>query len=161
MLQLLVVAVADCPGVESVTFTVNENGPAVVGVPVIAPVLAFRVRPAGRLPEAIANVSGAVPPVTTIDELYGLPTVPVVAPAHCADIVGGAIVMLQLLVVVVACTPGVESVTVTWNENGPAVVGVPVIAPVVAFSVRPGGRDPELTVNVYGAEPPVTVIDEL
>ena len=77
-----------------------------------------------------------------------MPTVPVMAVAHCAVIVGGAIVMLQLLVVVVAWTPRVESVTVTWKENGPAVVGVPVIAPVDEFSVRPAGKFPVMIEKV-------------
>ena len=84
------------------TLTLKEKGPAVVGVPVIAPVVVSSVRPAGRAPEAIANVYGAVPPVTVIAELYGTPTVPVMAAAHSALMVGGAMVMLQLLVVAVA-----------------------------------------------------------
>jgi hypothetical protein len=37
--------------------------PKPVGVPVIAPVLAFKFKPAGRLPEAIDQVYGWVPPV--------------------------------------------------------------------------------------------------
>jgi hypothetical protein len=76
-------------------------------------------------------------------------------------IVGGATVMPQLLVVAVAWTPGVESVTLTVKENGPAVVGVPVMAPVAVFSVSPPGNDPEAIAKVYGAVPPVTVIAEL
>ncbi len=67
---------------------------------------------------------------------------PVVAEAHWAVIVGGAMVMPQLSVIVVAATPRVESVTLTVKEKGPAVVGVPVMAPVVGFKVRPGGRAP-------------------
>jgi len=35
--------------------------PAVVGVPVIAPVDVFKLRPAGRLPVARAHVIGVVP----------------------------------------------------------------------------------------------------
>ena len=35
----------------SVTMTVKLEVPAVVGVPVMAPVLAFRLRLAGRVPE--------------------------------------------------------------------------------------------------------------
>jgi hypothetical protein len=54
--QLDVVADADPPGVESVTFTVKENGPAVVGVPLMTPVVLFRVRPFGREPVASVNV---------------------------------------------------------------------------------------------------------
>ena len=38
------------------TLTVKEKGPAVSGVPVMAPVVVLSVRPAGREPEAIANV---------------------------------------------------------------------------------------------------------
>src|SRR5258705_266777 len=151
MPQLEVIATAWTPPVESVTLTVKENAAATVGVPVIAPVLAFRLRPVGSAPELRANVYGAVPPLTMMLELYGSPTWPVVAGAQSAVIVGGLIVMLQLLVVVVACWPGVESVTVTVNENGPAVVGVPVMAPVLGFSVRPPGREPLLIANAYGA----------
>ena len=39
-----------------------------------------------------------------------------------------------------------------------AVVGVPPIAPVPAFSVSPGGNIPPLTVQLlYGTEPPAAV----
>ena len=38
-----------------------------------------------------------------------------------------------------------------------AAVGIPVMAPVVAFSVRPAGSLPELSENVYGDWPPVAV----
>ncbi len=54
----------------------------------------------------------------------------------------------QLAVVAVACTPGVESVTWTVNENGPAVVGVPLITPVAESSVSPFGSEPDANVNV-------------
>ena len=62
--QLGVIAVSAVPPVESVTFTVKENGPAEVGTPLITPVPAFNVRPGGRLPEATAKVYGDVPPLT-------------------------------------------------------------------------------------------------
>jgi len=52
MVQLAVAAVP----VESTTFAVKLYVPAVVGVPVMAPVLAFKAKPAGRLPLAIENV---------------------------------------------------------------------------------------------------------
>jgi hypothetical protein len=44
-----------------VAMTVKFDVPAVVGVPVIAPVFTFKLRPAGRLPLAIAHVIGVVP----------------------------------------------------------------------------------------------------
>ena len=54
-MQLAVVVPAALP-VESTTFAVKLKVPGVVGVPVIAPVLALKVRPAGRLPLLIENV---------------------------------------------------------------------------------------------------------
>jgi hypothetical protein len=41
-----------------------------------------------------------------------------------------------------------ESTTWAVKLNEPAVVGVPVIAPVVEFSVNPGGNDPLVIENV-------------
>lgn len=49
--------------------------------------------------------------------------------------------MLQLLVVVPAAVPR-ESTTWAVKLNVPAEVGVPAIAPVVEFSVRPAGNEP-------------------
>ena len=56
---------------------------AAVGVPLIMPVLAFKVRPAGKVPAVIVQVPyGAGPPVAVSVWLYALPTVP------CARLVG-------------------------------------------------------------------------
>ena len=44
-----------------VALTVKLNVPAVVGVPVIAPLIPFKLKPAGRLPLAILHVIGVVP----------------------------------------------------------------------------------------------------
>ena len=52
------------------------------------------------------------------------------------------------------CTGELESVTLTVNEAVPAMVGVPVICP-EPFSVKPCGRKPALTDQVYGAVPPL------
>ena len=53
MTVMLKFAEALCTGeLESVTLTVNEEAPAVAGVPLICPELPS-VRPAGRLPELI------------------------------------------------------------------------------------------------------------
>jgi hypothetical protein len=48
--------------VESVTFTVKVEEPAVVGVPEIVPVVES-VKPAGKDPELMLQEYGAVPPV--------------------------------------------------------------------------------------------------
>jgi hypothetical protein len=50
----------------SVTFAVKLDVPVAVGVPVIAPVAAVRLKPPGRLPADIDQVMGAVPPEDVI-----------------------------------------------------------------------------------------------
>ena len=47
----------------SFTSTVNENVPAVVGVPEITPVEATNVSPAGNVPTVTLQLYGAVPAV--------------------------------------------------------------------------------------------------
>ena len=101
-----------------------EKVPAAVGVPVTAPVAVFSVRPAGSVP-TIENVYGVVPPVTvSAPPLNGAPTSPVVPVDKQVNCGPGIIVYGQ---VEVAVTP---FASVTWMENEPAAVGVPVTAPV-------------------------------
>lgn len=78
MVQVLVLVCAT-PDVESVTSAVKLNVPGVVGVPVMAPVEGFNVRPAGSAPVTMEKVYGGVPPVAAREELYGVLTVPVLA----------------------------------------------------------------------------------
>lgn len=75
---------------ELVAVIVKLKVPAVVGVPVIAPVDVLSVRPAGSAPTIKLNVIGAVP-VAEMDCEYGMPTVP-----------AGS----GLAVVIVGCVPG-------------------------------------------------------
>jgi hypothetical protein len=57
-----------CVGLEeSETVAVKLKVPLAVGVPEIRPVLAARLRPAGRLPALIDQVYGVVPPVARRD----------------------------------------------------------------------------------------------
>ena len=56
--------------------TVKALDPATVGVPVMAPVVAFRVSPVGRAPEVIVNVGAGVPVAVTVKS-YAVPTVAV------------------------------------------------------------------------------------
>ena len=65
----------------------------------------------------------------------------------------GRIVSPQLLV---AEAP-VESTTLDVKLKEAPAVGVPVIAPVDAFSVKPGGKLPALIEYVNGPTPPVAV----
>jgi hypothetical protein len=57
---MLRLAVAELPPL-SITCTRKPHVPAVVGVPEITPVLAFSDNPAGKLPEYMLHVYGAVP----------------------------------------------------------------------------------------------------
>ena len=69
-------------------------------------------------------------------------------------------VMVQLVVVVPAAVPR-ESTTWAVKVNGPDAVGVPVMAPVELFRVKPVGREPLMMEKVYGGTPPEAVSAEL
>jgi hypothetical protein len=49
---------------ESVTRAVKFEVPAVVGVPVMAPVLAFKLSPAGKAPAVMLQVNPETPPLS-------------------------------------------------------------------------------------------------
>ena len=77
------VPVAETP-LASVTLMVNV--PPAVGVPVIAPVEGFRVKPLGSVPVATENVYGATPPVTVIAGLLNTtPTSPTPIAEHVTE----------------------------------------------------------------------------
>jgi hypothetical protein len=88
---------------ESATFTVKFAVPVAVGVPVIAPVLRFSVRPLGSAPLLIEYVNVPAPPVTEIFWLYAEPTV--VADNVVVVIEGGGVIeMLTVAVFVESAT---------------------------------------------------------
>ena len=65
-IEMLSACVEVCCGVpESAAFTVKPNGlpVAVVGVPLITPVLAFRPKPGGNEPAVMLQVIGTIPPL--------------------------------------------------------------------------------------------------
>jgi len=66
----------------SVTCTVNDTVPAVIGVPEITPVEAARVSPAGRVPALTVQLYGVVPPVACSVVEYAVPVV-----AFASDVV--------------------------------------------------------------------------
>ena len=113
----------------------------VVGVPVIAPVLPFRLSPGGRAPTAILQVYGNVPPVAVRVAEYGSPRIPT----------GSEVVVIEtVIIVIVNCALAVSiaaSVTCTVKDETPAVVGVPVIAP-AELRLNPAGSDPLITAQV-------------
>ena len=74
---------------ESVTTAMKVYGPAVSGVPVIAPVWASRVRGVGREPGEMENVESCAPPLASIALEYGVPTVAVFAGQAIVSAAGG------------------------------------------------------------------------
>ena len=135
----------------SFTCTVNEEVPAVVGVPLICPV-ELSVSPAGKAPPLIDQLYGVVPPLACSVVEYPVPTVPpgcdvVVTVGGCA---AAATAMLNAFVPVLFAA----SVTCTVNDAVPAVVGVPLICPVEP-SVNPAGKEPPLIDQLYGVVPPL------
>ena len=62
--------------------------------------------------------------------------------------------MVMLRVAVALCAGELLSVTFTVNEDVPAVVGVPLICPEL-LSVKPVGKEPELSDQLYGVVPPL------
>ncbi len=139
------VSVNDCVAVvgvvaESLADTVMLNDPATEGVPLITPVLAFKVSPVGSDPLAIDQTYGVMPPVARNVALYALPAVALGSDVVVMTRGTGATVSVNARLAVAGVAA--ESVTETVKVNEPATVGVPVITPVLAFSVKPAGNVP-------------------
>lgn len=136
----------------SVAFAVKLEVPAVVGVPVMAPVDELRLKPAGRLPDSSDHASAPVPPVAIIVWLYAVPTVP---PGRLDVVIEGVafITMLSALVPVALTV----SVAIAVKLEVPETVGVPVMAPVEELSDSPVGSVPLEIDHVGAPVPPVAV----
>src|SRR5580704_1771669 len=111
----------------------------------MAPVAVFSEKPVGKAPAEILQVKGPWPPVNTIVWLEFAPTMPLGKVVVVMDGAGG-----RLTAMLSGCEPDcaglLESVTLMVKLDvlfGP--VGAPVIAPVLLFRLRPGGRVPTLT----------------
>jgi hypothetical protein len=135
--------------VTSVTVIDAVNVPVTVGVPVIAPVDALIFRPVGR--PLADQLYGVVPPVAATVVEYGVFWMPL---GNVAVVIfSGATIVSEKLTVAVRCVGSVESVAVIATVFTATTVGVPVIAPVDAFMLKPAGRPG--AVNVIGPVPPV------
>lgn len=104
-------AVVDAP-VESTTAKVMlaaEPVAVAVGVPVIAPVEAFSVRPAGSLPELTENVYGDLPPVAVSESVNAVPTFPLALGKVSAR---GTAVIVRVIVAVWVIPPPVAVIVI-------------------------------------------------
>lgn len=142
--------------VESFTCAVKFAVPlGPVGVPLIAPVLAFSVSPAGKLPTVMLQVYGGNPPLAPkVVPGYTSFTAPVGSVA--AVTVSGPFTIVMLSACVALCAGLLESTTFTVKLNTPVAVGLPLIAPVEAFCNKPVGNAPAEMLHVNGPCPPLT-----
>ncbi len=140
------VAVLICAGLpESVTLKLSEApATAAVGVPVMAPVAVFSDNPAGNIPLVSDQVYGVVPPDAVSVAEYAAPTNP-----FGSDVVVMVSVLEAMVSVIDAaalCAGLLESVTVKVSGAlDTTAVGVPVMAPVAAFSDNPAGSVPPVS----------------
>ena len=118
-------------------------------------------------PEALA-LDEKVPPVADHETAFldvSLPTVAetesvcvTVRPARLGETVIPTAVEEIVNVSLTDLLAGGVPESATWNVRGVLVtvcVGVPVIAPVEAFNVRPAGSVPLVSDHIYGGVPPV------
>jgi hypothetical protein len=128
-----------------VAITVKVDVFAVVGVPVMVPVAA-RVKPAGNSPLSILHVMG-VPPLAASVWLYAVPITPF---GNTAVVIVGTppIVIVNSLVSLPAAL-----VAFTVKVDVSAVVGIPVMSPVVSARFKPAGNAPLSRPHVMGLSP--------
>jgi hypothetical protein len=132
----------------STTVTVKFAVPGAVGVPAMLP-LAARLSPAGGEPAERIQTYPPVPPLAASACVYGVPTFP---PGRDVVVIVSAWITVMLSGFV-AVAPSL-SVAVTAKFELAAAVGVPEIVP-DGLRVSPAGRAPPVTLQPYGALPPV------
>jgi hypothetical protein len=133
----------------SVAVNVTWLVPPGEGFPLITPVMPSSCSPPGRVPEAIDQVYGGVPPVAARVWEKATSTSPLRLPVVMS--MGFAMLMLRLW----RATAPLASVTRTTNEKFPVLAGVPLMMPVVPSRVSGGGNAPLAIDQVTGSNPPV------
>lgn len=123
----------------SETETVNGKVPLAAGVPVIDPPV-LRLKPEGRLPDAMDQVYGAAPPLAESACEYAVPAVP--AASDAVEMFTEVSVTVMFSDAAALCCGELESFAVAVNGKEPRMVGVPEMTP-VELSERPGGRPPD------------------
>ena len=138
----------------SVTCTVNNVVPAVVGVPESTPVDAARLNPAGSVPALTLQLYGVVPLLACSAAEYAVPVVP---PGSDAVVtVGDCPVATTSILRFAVAVAGreLESFTCTVKAEAPVCVGVPKSIPEPEMAM-PTGKLPFVIDQLYGAVPPV------
>ena len=117
---------------------------APVGVPLIRPVVGFRIKDAGSAPELMDHEYGLVPPLAVSVCEYAAPTVPLGRDTVVTFKATGETIKEKSA----ETAELAESCTFMTIEDVPATVGVPVIVPVVEFKVSPAGSGAPVLVQV-------------
>lgn len=128
------------------------KSPEAVGLPLIAPA-EDKFRPAGREPAEILQLNGGVPPPADKFAEYPCPTVP---PFSAVVVMFNGAAGRGLIVIRNGFVADwlAESLTRAVKSKSPAVVGVPLIAP-VDERLRPPGNAPVEMLQDSGGVPPV------
>lgn len=129
--------------------TVNDEVPAVVGVPLSIPVFGSRVSPAGKLPADTEKVGASTPLAVNVYGAYAMPTV--AEEGGVSSRMTGGIPATKITQVSSAAPK--ELLTRITKVYVPRLVGVPANTPVPGVKLRPGGSVPEWTDMVRGVFP--------
>jgi hypothetical protein len=117
---------------ESFTCTVNENVPAVVGIPVILPLAGFSTKPGGRAPEITLQANGAAPPCVATALAYVASTVPGASDVVLIESAGGGDIVIVNCWLTAAAPPLSVNVTVKVVDPEPqGLPEMPAVVPVV------------------------------
>jgi hypothetical protein len=128
--------------------------PFVDKVPVIAPVVGMRVKPAGSAPADIDQVRGNVPPEAAAVWEYTAPAVPPGSPSVVIVSVAATAIERGLN----AVAPAASTALIVKVYGPGAAVGVPEMMPVTEFKVSPAGSAPADIDQLSGRVPPVVAI---
>src|SRR5215470_9981644 len=110
--------------------------------------------PGGSEPLCSAQVYGVVPPVACSVSEYARLRMPV---SMFCGMPWRTLVIAIDSICVATCGGANASCTRTVNAKAPVIVGVPEIRPVAGSRLRPGGKLPDDTDQVYGESPPVAL----
>ena len=122
--------------------TENIYVPAMVGVPLMTPVAAFRERPVGKVPDDTIHDVGEFVAASVCE--YGVFVFPLI---RLVVVITGTV-----LILIVSCCELLPAmlVAVTVKVYFPAMVGVPLITPLTVFSKIPAGKLPEVIPHDVG-----------
>src|SRR4051794_18818020 len=143
-----------CGSNESAALTTSGNVPHAVGVPLISPLRASSIRPAGKAPDAMLHETVPTCPLDVPARLNPVPTRP--SSAGAIDATNDGALIVSVAVAVAMSVGQFASTACSPIENTPAAVGVPETRP-DASSVTPSGNAPSVIDHCADPVPPDAV----